>query len=100
VRPACCAGLDELGPAPRSGDRPPLRPPAGAPGAGRDVRAQIVWYGSTRTPFTRDFIDELLHAAGFREVIPCAYRETASRYPEIVDFDNRERESLFVEATK
>jgi SAM-dependent methyltransferase len=61
---------------------------------------QIIWYGSTRTPFTVDFAVECLRRAGFRAVTCCAYRRTASRYPEIVALDNRELESFFVEATK
>lgn len=61
---------------------------------------QIIWYGSVRTPLTFDFVAELLGKAGFRRVTRCQYRETASRYPEIVELDNRERESLFVEAIK
>jgi hypothetical protein len=61
---------------------------------------QITWYGSVRTPFTWEFTHELLLDAGFARVERCAYRTTASRYPEIVELDNRERESLFVEAIK
>lgn len=71
----------------------------------RDARAigaklvtQIVWYGSVRTPFTFDFARELLEQAGFREVRRCAFGETGSAHAEIVALDNRERESLFVEA--
>ena len=30
----------------------------------------------------------------------CAYRQTSGPYPEIVDLDNRESESLYVEAYK
>jgi SAM-dependent methyltransferase len=61
---------------------------------------QITWYGSVRTPFTWEFARELLLDAGFAHVARCAYRCTASRYPAIVELDNRERESLFVEAIK
>lgn len=75
-------------------------PDRDARSVGAKLVTQIVWYGSTRTPFTRDFIEELLRAGGFRAVVACEYRRTASRYPEIVELDNRERESLFVEATK
>jgi hypothetical protein len=32
--------------------------------------------------------------------VRCAYRLTASAHAEIVELDNRERESLFVEAVK
>lgn len=67
---------------------------------GGKLIAQMIWYGSTRTPFTYDFAEELLLSAGFRGVIRCRFGETASRYSEIVRLDNRERESLFVEARK
>jgi predicted SAM-dependent methyltransferase len=61
---------------------------------------QMTWYGSNRMLFTEEFARELLLRAGFQRVTRCAYRVTASRYPEIVELDNRERESLFVEAVK
>ncbi len=61
---------------------------------------QMIWYGYTRTLFTFDFIEELLAKAGFRSITECRHKETRSPYPEIVDLDNRERESLFVEAVK
>ncbi len=61
---------------------------------------QMTWYGSVRSLFTFDFLEELLRKAGFRDVRRCAYRQTASPHPEIVELDNRPRESLFVEAVK
>lgn len=61
---------------------------------------QMIWYGYSRTLFTHDLVRELLEKAGFRDVAACAYRETRCAFPEIVDLDNRERESLFMEATK
>jgi predicted SAM-dependent methyltransferase len=61
---------------------------------------QLVWYGSVRTPFTWEFARELLRKAGFSRVVRCAYRLTASPYAAIVELDNRERESFFVEAAK
>jgi hypothetical protein len=61
---------------------------------------QLTWYGSVRTPFTWEFARELLLRAGFRRVARCAFRLTSSRYGDIVELDNRERESLFVEAVK
>jgi len=67
---------------------------------GGKLAVQIAWYGSVRTPFTADFIEELLAAAGFSTVAHCKYRHTASRWPAIVELDNRRRESLFVEAVK
>lgn len=47
-----------------------------------------------------DFTAELLLRAGFRSVHRCAYRETASEQPGIVELDNRELESLFIEGVK
>jgi SAM-dependent methyltransferase len=61
---------------------------------------QIIWYGSVRTPFTWPFIRELALKAGFRRVTRCAYHLTASLHADIVELDNRERESLFVEAVR
>jgi len=61
---------------------------------------QMTWYGANRTLFTHEFAQELLLRAGFCRVTRCAYRVTAGPFPEIVDLDNRERESLFVEAEK
>lgn len=60
----------------------------------------MLWYGYSRTLFTPDFARELLRKAGFEGVVECPYKATASRFPEIVELDNREDESLFVEGTK
>lgn len=60
----------------------------------------LVWHGYTTTFFTPEFIEELLVKAGFSAIHHCAHRITQSRYPAIVDLDNRENESLFVEAVK
>ena len=60
----------------------------------------LIWYGYTRTLFTRDFTEELLLKAGFSRVNQCGYKETNSSYADIVELDNREEESLFVEAIK
>jgi predicted SAM-dependent methyltransferase len=67
---------------------------------GGKLSYQMTWYGSVRALFTFEFVDELLRKAGFRDVRRCAYRETASPYPEIVELDNRPRESLIVEGVK
>jgi predicted SAM-dependent methyltransferase len=61
---------------------------------------QMIWYGYSRSLFTHDFVKELLERAGFSRVERCGYKQTASRWPDIADLDNRERESLFVEAVK
>ncbi|HEV7913624.1 MAG TPA: methyltransferase domain-containing protein [Albitalea sp.] len=70
-----------------------------AQSVGAKLVAQLIWYGSTRTPFNFDCARELLERAGFREVRRCAFHLTHSVHPDIVSLDDRERESLFVEAT-
>ena len=40
----------------------------------------------------------MLNKAGYARVVRCAYRRTESVHDAIVELDNRERESLFVEA--
>jgi predicted SAM-dependent methyltransferase len=61
---------------------------------------QLTWYGLCRCMFTMDFAKELLDRAGFQNIQPCSFRETRSSFPGIVELDNRELESLFIEATK
>ena len=77
-----------------------LVPDDEAQAIGTKLVVQLVWFGYSRTPFTRDFIHELLVKVGFTRVEDCGYRKTSSQYPEIIELDNRERESLFVEALK
>lgn len=60
----------------------------------------LLWYGHSRMLFTHEFVRELLLAAGFRSVHRTVPRVTRSPYPGIVELDNREAESLFVEAEK
>jgi predicted SAM-dependent methyltransferase len=60
----------------------------------------MLWYGYSRTLFTADFALELLEKAGFVDLNECLFGVTASKVPEIVELDNRERESLFVEGRK
>jgi predicted SAM-dependent methyltransferase len=75
-------------------------PDAHATSIGTKLVTQIIWYGSVRTPFTFDALAELLERAGFRDVMRCAYRRSAYGDEALVALDNRERESLFVEARK
>jgi len=75
-------------------------PDEAAKSVGAKFVTQMVWFGYSRSLFTHEFVEELLEKAGFTRVDHCAYRQTASRYPEIVELDNREQESLFVEAVK
>ncbi|MED5618287.1 class I SAM-dependent methyltransferase [Ideonella sp. BN130291] len=65
---------------------------------GAKLVTQIIWYGSVFTPFTYGFAEELLENAGYSNIRRCAFGETTSEWPDIVALDNRERESLFVEA--
>jgi predicted SAM-dependent methyltransferase len=67
---------------------------------GGKLVVQMLWYGALRSMFTYDFVKELLEKAGFVAVTRCGFRETASTYPGIVELDNREGESLFVEAER
>jgi SAM-dependent methyltransferase len=75
-------------------------PDADARSLGAKLVTQIVWYGSVRTPFTFDFAHELLTNAGFSRIARSAFRRTDSEHAQIVELDNRERETLFVEAVK
>jgi SAM-dependent methyltransferase len=67
---------------------------------GGKLALHVVWYGYSRSVFVREFIEELLLKAGFNRIYHLSYRETRSGHPEIVSLDNREAESLFVEAVK
>ena len=61
---------------------------------------QVLWYSYTRTLFTYEFAEELLKKADFGVVRPVRFRHTLSHYTEIVELDEREHESFFVEAVK
>jgi predicted SAM-dependent methyltransferase len=75
-------------------------PDAEVTSLGGKLSLHITWYGHSRTLFTADFAAELLGRAGFVDVTRCAYRQTASGWPEIVALDNRPAETFFVEATR
>jgi len=68
--------------------------------AGGRLITQILWYGYSRTLFTSDFIAELMTKAGFVDLALCRPHETTSKFNEIVQLDNREDESLYIEGTK
>lgn len=84
----------------RDWDHFSLIPDEDAKSFGAKFIVHLIWYGYTRTFFTHDFLEELLLRAGFRQVSRCRYKETQSPYPDILELDNREEESLFVEAIK
>lgn len=77
-----------------------LIPDADSKTIGGKLVTQMVWYGWSRSLFTHDFVEELLFKAGFSRVNRCSYFQTASPFPEIVELDSRERESLYIEAVK
>lgn len=85
----------------RAGDRDYfLIPDEDARSLGAKLVLQLIWYGYSRTLFTYDFAEEILRAAGFSNITRCGYRETSSDHPGIIELDDREAESLFVEATR
>lgn len=61
---------------------------------------QMTWYGSSPVLFNYEFAEEMLLRAGFNNISRCSFGETNSDYPDIAALDNRERETLFVEAQK
>lgn len=61
---------------------------------------QLTWFGRSRSMFTFDFIRELLERNDFADVKRCEFRQTHSPFPGIIELDDRELESLFVEATR
>lgn len=61
---------------------------------------QLLWYGYSVTLFTEEFTRSLLLRAGFSAVHACEYQQTASGFPEITALDNRQNETLFIEAVK
>jgi SAM-dependent methyltransferase len=97
VLPDLLKGVDAF----RRGDRDYfLVPDEDAKSLGAKLIVQLIWYGYSRTLFTPEFIEEMLLRAGFARVERCTYRQTSSPHTEIVDLDNREPESLYVEAYK
>jgi ubiquinone/menaquinone biosynthesis C-methylase UbiE len=77
-----------------------LVPDEDARSLGAKLITQLVWYGYSRTLFVPEYAMELLTRAGFINVTECRFRQTRSRFSDIVELDNREPESLFVEGTK
>lgn len=61
---------------------------------------QLTWYGVSRCTFTVEFIAEILARNGFRDILACEFRQSRSQFPGIVELDDRELESFFVEATR
>lgn len=72
--------------------------PEDARSLGGRLIVQMLWYGHSRSLFTAEFSQELLEKAGFEQVRHCTFGKTASAIAEIVALDNREDESIYVEA--
>lgn len=77
-----------------------LVPDEDAEALGAKLITQLLWYGYSKTLFVPDFVEEMLRRAGFDDVRHVAYRETTTEHAGITELDNREAESLFVEAVK
>jgi SAM-dependent methyltransferase len=75
-------------------------PDSDARSAGAKLITQITWYGSVRTPCNFAFLSEWLDQAGYRDIGQCRFGATGSCFSDLPRLDNRERESLFVEAVK
>ena len=75
-------------------------PDEDAKSIGGKLALQLTWYGYSRSIFTPDYVDELLRKAGFAEVAHCEHGTTRCGFEGITELDNRENESLFVEAVK
>ena len=67
--------------------------------SGRFLR-YLLWHGDARSAFTFESLTDALNRAGLQNVRRCQFRQTDGEYPEIVDLDSREGESLFVEAIR
>lgn len=61
---------------------------------------QLLWYGRSRSMFTAEFTIELLSRSGFQSIQVCAFHQTGSPFPGIIELDDRELESFFIEARK
>lgn len=61
---------------------------------------QLTWYGQSRCQFTADFMQELLERNQYREVRVCGFQKTSSPYPGIIELDDRQLESFFIEGRR
>jgi ubiquinone/menaquinone biosynthesis C-methylase UbiE len=61
---------------------------------------QLTWFGRSRMMFTADFMAEMLARNRFRNITQVLFRQTVTPHAEIVELDNREPESIFIEAHK
>jgi predicted SAM-dependent methyltransferase len=66
---------------------------------GRFLR-YLLWHGDARSAFTFESLTDTLNRNGFQNVRRCEFKQTHSSYPEIVDLDGRESETLIIECTR
>ena len=67
-----------------------------------DVRfcTWLTWFGTTRTVFTRGYLEQAPRRGWVRRHVRFVdFKETSTDLEGICDLDDRERESMFVEAT-
>ena len=77
-----------------------LIPDEDAERLGAKLIMQLVWYGYSKTLFVPEFVEEICVRAGFSDVRHVGFQETTTQFEGITELDNREAESLFVEAFK
>lgn len=70
-----------------------------ATNSGKGLR-YLFWHGDARSAFDYESLTDTLRRHGFQNVQMCRFKQTHSEYPEIVELDSREAESLICEATK
>lgn len=58
----------------------------------------ITWFGTQKSVFTARYLQALLIQAGYRDVTTCRFKQTCSNDRHITDLDDREHESIFMEA--
>lgn len=60
----------------------------------------ITWFGTQKSVFTPGYLVDLIWEAGFSSVSQVDFEVTASNHMGIMDLDDRENESLFMEAVR
>ena len=73
---------------------------SGALCARTEMSNYMFWRGDARSAFTYESLEDLLNRNGFQQVLKCEFGKTYDKYPEIVDLDSREYESLICEAIR
>ena len=65
-----------------------------------DVRfcTWLTWFGTHRSVFTVNYLESLLDEAGYSDTFIVSYKVSHSALAGICDLDDRETESMFVEA--